>query len=62
LFPGGGAVRPTLAQFDIERVSERLTGQIVHMGPPQVISSTRLKIHWEVGISRESSHRFGIQI
>ena len=46
----GDLARPTLGSFDIERVSERLSGQIVHMNQPEVISSTKLKLSWQVRI------------
>ena len=45
---GGTGARPTLAQYDLALVSEKLNGQIVHMKQPDVISSTAIKLNWEV--------------
>ena len=44
----GNTARPTLGAFDVERVSEKLSGQIVEMNQPEVISSTKIKITWQV--------------
>ncbi len=45
---GRAGLWPTLAQFDIGLVSEKLTGQVVHMKQPEIISSTAVKLNWEV--------------
>ena len=41
-------MRPTLQQFDIGVVHSKLTGQVVHMKQPKVISSTAIQLNWEV--------------
>ncbi|XP_074652332.1 roundabout homolog 2-like isoform X2 [Tubulanus polymorphus] len=45
---GGDGSRPTLAQFDIPLVEEKLSGNVVQMREPEVISSTAIKINWNI--------------
>ena len=45
---GGSGVRPTLQQFDLHVVTSKLSGQVVHMRQPKVISSTAIQLNWEV--------------
>ena len=39
---------PTVPQFDIGIVAEKLSGQIINMLTPDVLSSTAIKLNWEV--------------
>ena len=45
---GDGKARPTMPQFDIALVSEKLSGHIVQMKQPEVINSQSVKLNWEV--------------
>ena len=45
---GTGGVRPTLPEYDIGLVSEKLKDKIVHMEAADVISSTAVKLNWKV--------------
>ena len=53
---GGSGVRPTLQQFDLHVVTSKLSGQVVHMRQPKVISSTAIQLNWEV------SSRLGVEV
>ena len=41
-------VRPTLDSTDFHHISQKLSGQIIEMNQPEVISSTKIKITWQV--------------
>lgn len=41
-------IKPTVPQFDIALVSEKLAGQIIEMKQPEVLRSTAIKVNWEV--------------
>ena len=47
---GSSGVRPTLQQYDIGLVSEKLSGAIIHMEQAEVISSTTIKLNWKVRV------------
>lgn len=40
--------KPTVPSLDLGLVSDKLSGQIVNMLPPEVMSSTAIKLGWEV--------------
>jgi roundabout axon guidance receptor 2 len=41
-------MRPVLPELDIALVTEKLTGNVVNMLQPKVISSTAIQLNWEV--------------
>ena len=41
-------IRPVLPELDIALVTEKLTGNVVNMLQPKVISSTAIQLNWEV--------------
>jgi len=45
---GGGRPKPVPGDFDISLVAEKLSGQVVSMKTPEVISSTAVKLNWEI--------------
>ena len=41
-------MRPTVTPYDLQLVAEKLSGHVVQMKQPEAISSTAVKISWEV--------------
>ncbi|XP_064651159.1 roundabout homolog 2-like isoform X2 [Lineus longissimus] len=58
---GGDGSRPTLAQFDIPLVEQKLSGSVVQLREPEVISSTAVKINWNVVKSHKYIEGFHIK-
>ena len=44
-------MRPTVTPYDLQLVAEKLSGNVVQMKQSEVISSTAVKINWEVSVA-----------
>jgi len=53
--------RPTVASLDVSLVSEKLASQIVYMHTPEVLSSTAVKLSWDVRRNRNFVEGFRIK-
>ena len=51
LFAGGnGNVRPTIAHYALDLVKDKLSGEVVTLNSPEAISSTDIKLNWNVSV------------
>jgi len=57
----GDAHRSTMPPLDVSIVSEKLSGQIVVMYSPEVLSSTAVKLSWDVRRNRHFIEGFRIK-
>ena len=62
MFAGDSVVhRPTVPPLDESVVADKLSGQIVYMHSPEVLSSTAVMISWEVRRNRDFVEGFRIK-
>ena len=61
-FAGDSSIyRATVPPLDVSVVSEKLSGQIIYMHSPEVLSSTAVKLSWEVRRNRHFVEGFRIK-